>query len=59
MNHLVSCGKIVLVHDQGPDPIITLSPHKSNVNCAIWNHNSNSKIIIFFIFRFSNCILWK
>ena len=57
MNHLVSCGKIVLVHDQGPDPIISLTPHKSNVNCAIWNHNSISKIL--FSYRFGYSILWK
>ncbi|CAK68049.1 unnamed protein product (macronuclear) [Paramecium tetraurelia] len=40
MSQLVSCGKSILIHDQSMDPILRISPHKSSINCCIWNHNN-------------------
>lgn len=50
MNHLVSCGKSILVHDSQQEPLITIQPHKSNINCAIWNHNSKNVIYAYLDF---------
>ncbi|CAD8093613.1 unnamed protein product [Paramecium primaurelia] len=40
MSQLVSCGKSILIHDQSMDPILRINPHKSSINCCIWNHNN-------------------
>ncbi|CAD8117089.1 unnamed protein product [Paramecium sonneborni] len=40
MSQLVSCGKSILIHDQSIDPILRINPHKSSINCCVWNHNN-------------------
>ncbi|CAK87730.1 unnamed protein product (macronuclear) [Paramecium tetraurelia] len=40
MSQLVSCGKSILIHDQSMDPVLRINPHKSSINCCIWNHNN-------------------
>ena len=42
---LASCSKVVLTHSLDVlDPSENFTPHKGNVNCVVWNHNSNIKI---------------
>lgn len=51
MANLVSCGKVITTHSLAQsDPLVNFNPHKSNINCAIWNHNSIAifNIVLFF-----------